>query len=127
MPDLTVQLFASTHAPLVTASLEAHFERERDALFEFDLTEGGVTAERAEFRKLGEVNRWLTSEVFDLPSARSLEAEAALKKADATMQDPSFGPERARQVDAELRTVLGDTDPFWPVWRFFFKKRGWAL
>jgi putative AbiEii toxin of type IV toxin-antitoxin system len=127
MPEVDVQIFASTHAPLVTASLEAHFDGARDALFEFDLAGGEVRVERATFRRMGEVNNWLTSEVFDLPTARSLEAERALKRAEEAMQEASFGPERARQLDAELRAVLGDTDSFWPVWRFFFKKRGWEL
>lgn len=126
MPEVDVQIFASTHAPLVTASLEAHFDHERDALFEFDLEGGEVRVERAAFRRLGEVNDWLTSEVFDLPTARSLEAERVLRRVDEAMREPTFGPERARELDAELRAVLGEADSFWPVWRFFWQKRGWA-
>lgn len=52
MPELAVQLFASTHAPLVAASLETRFDRERDALFEFDLAAGEVQVRRAEFRRM---------------------------------------------------------------------------
>lgn len=28
-------------------------------------------------------------------------------------------------LDAELRRVLGDTDPFWGSWRYVGERRGW--
>jgi hypothetical protein len=124
MPEVDVQIFASTHAPLVAASLETHFDPERDALFEFELEGGEVRVERATFRRMGEVNDWLTSEVFDLPMARSLEAERVLQRVSEAMRDPAFGAEQALELEAELRAVLGETDSFWPVWRFFCQKRG---
>jgi hypothetical protein len=112
MPEVDVQLFASTHAPLVTASLETHFDPKRDALFEFELEGGEVKVERATFGRMGEVNDWLTSEVFDLPTARSLEAERVLQQVDEAMRDPAFGAEQARELEAGLRAVLGETDSF---------------
>jgi hypothetical protein len=125
MPELRVQLFVSTHAPLVASSLEAHFDDEHDALFEFELTGNEVQVERAVFRRLGEVGRWLTSEVFDLPSTRSREGEQTLARVNDAMLDPAFDRSRALELDMELRAILGDTDPFWPTWRFFLKKKGW--
>ncbi|MCU0687524.1 MAG: ATP-binding protein [Polyangiaceae bacterium] len=76
MPEVDVQIFASTHAPLVTASLETHFDPERDALFEFELEGGEVRVERATFRRIGEVNDWLTSEV-DGARGAALEGRSA--------------------------------------------------
>lgn len=39
--QLAVQLFVSTHAPLVTASIETHFHHERDKVFHFHFAEDG--------------------------------------------------------------------------------------
>lgn len=125
MPEMQVQLFVSTHAPLVASSLEAHFDDEQDALFEFELTGNDVQVERATFRRLGEVDRWLTSEVFDLPSARSREGEQILARVNQAMLDSAFDRSRALGLDGELRAILGDTDPFWPTWRFFLRRKGW--
>lgn len=64
--DLEVQILATTHAPLVLASVEPEFDEERDALFVFDLDKNVVTVERTEWRPQGDATGWLTSEVFDL-------------------------------------------------------------
>jgi predicted ATPase len=39
-PEVKIQVFVSTHAPLVLASLEPHFQPDTDALFTFDITQG---------------------------------------------------------------------------------------
>jgi hypothetical protein len=63
--------------------------------------------------------------VFDLPSTRSREGEQTLARVNDAMLDPAFDRSRALELDMELRAILGDTDPFWPTWRFFLKKKGW--
>lgn len=124
-----VQLVATTHSPLVLASLEPCFDAERDAWFDLDLVPGEpeahVAITRRPFVRRGDASSWLVSDAFDLRSARSLEAERALEEASLALTDESFDIERARAVDARLRQVLGDTDPFWMSWRFVGERRGW--
>ena len=80
---------------------------------------------RREFVRLGDASRWLTSEAFDLPSARSEEAEQALNDASAALKRKNLTKQEALALDTRLREVLGDTDPFWMRWRFVAEKKGW--
>lgn len=123
----TVQLLAITHSPLILASAEPLFDAARDAWFDLDLDKEArqVRIEKREFRRHGEVSSWLVSEAFDLGSARSIEAEEVLEQAAVALSDPSFDRERAREIDAKLRKVLGEMDPFWFRWRFVGEKKGW--
>jgi len=132
-PDATVQLIAITHSPLVLASAEPVFDPEKDAWFDLDLErEEGATAtvklRRREFVRHGDVSNWLTSEAFDLKSARSLEAEAAIERARALLRratPPTL--EEAREVDTALRhAALPDIDPFWVRWGKYLETLGEA-
>lgn len=126
-----VQLLAVTHSPLVMASVEPEFDPARDAWFDLDLvaTSSQVPATVAltqrPFVRLGEVGRWLVSDAFDLASARSIQAEQALKEAADLLAEAVVDHERAKALDARLRDLLGDTDPFWIRWRFVGEKQGW--
>lgn len=128
-----VQIIATTHSPLILASLEPFFDEQQDALFGLELARGAegqapqVEIHKLLWRKHGEADNWLISEAFGnlLKSARSAEAEALLEQANAAMNSPNFGATEARQLDAQLRQLLGDTDPFWMRWRFIGEKRGW--
>ena len=129
-PKAKVQIIAATHSPLVLASVEPFFDDDLDAWFDLDFVadeKGNTQIEltRRPFVRRGDVSNWLTSEAFDLPSARSLEAEKTLKDAAIALGDETFDVRKARQLDAELRQVLGDTDPFWMRWRFVAEKKGW--
>lgn len=84
-----------------------------------------VVLSRRTFVRQGEATNWLTSHAFGLPSSRAVEAERALEEASKAMADPAFGKQDALQVDAKLRRVLGDTDPFWMRWRFVAERKGW--
>ena len=82
-----VQLICATHSPLVMASVEALFDAGKDKWFDLDLVprHGTSTVELVErdFVRQGDVSHWLTSQAFDLPSARSIEAEQILEEAKA--------------------------------------------
>ena len=77
------------------------------------------------FVRLGEVGRWLVSDAFDMASARSIQAEQALKEAADLLAQAQVDHESAKALDARLRGLLGDTDPFWIRWRFVGEKQGW--
>ena len=129
VPSASVQLIGATHSPLVLASVEPLFDEKQDAWFDIDLVKVSkkthVVLEKREWIRQGDAARWLTSEAFDLGSARSLEAEQALKAAEEALKDEGFNADKAKTIDAKLRKVLGDTDPFWMRWRFVGEKRGW--
>lgn len=65
------------------------------------------------------------SDAFDLQSARSLEAEQVLQQAAQVLSTPVVDAPRAKALDAQLRGLLGDTDPFWIRWRYVGEKQGW--
>ena len=69
--EVQVQILAATHSPLVLASLEPHFDEERDRFFCFDLAAGAVTFAETPWAKHGDAVAWLTSDVFGLEQARS--------------------------------------------------------
>jgi hypothetical protein len=122
--DLEVQILATTHAPLVLASIEPEFEKERDALFIFDLEGRDVTVRKADWRPRGDASDWLTSEVFDMKEARSLPAERAIQAAKETMRRADLSVDEIRRVQHQLHGVLKDTDPFWPRWLATAKAAG---
>ena len=125
--EMRPQLILTTHAPLVLASLEPHFDRDRDKLFSFELTDRReVILEELPWTRYGDAVGWLTSPVFDLPEARSPEAERAIAAAyDFMAGRLDRLPEGLRTGDAihaELQSVLADQDPFWPQWLFAREK-----
>lgn len=126
--DMPVQLIATTHAPMVMASLEPLFS-DSDAWLDLDLVSSDgqcrVQLTKRPWVRHGDATAWLTSEAFDLPSARSLEAEQLIEEASRALADESFDRKRAKKLHTELRKVLGDTDPFWMNWRYVGQKKGW--
>ncbi|HMW28791.1 MAG TPA: ATP-binding protein [Plasticicumulans sp.] len=130
--DVQVQIVAATHSPLILASLEPLFDERRDRIFDLELVPVPDAAARVElqtlpWRRRGEADNWLTSELFGLKSARSLEAEQLIEAAADVMAtgDAAVNAERARDLDRRLRQVLGDTDPFWLRWRYVGERQGW--
>ena len=126
-----VQLIAVTHSPLVMASVEPMFDEQQDAWWDLDLLRpqgsdaATVTFSRRPFVRQGDVSRWLVSAAFDLGSARSLEAEAALQQAALILSEQEIDHAKAKSLDATLRRLLGDTDPFWIRWRYVGERQGW--
>lgn len=123
-PEVQLQMLATTHSPLVLASAEPFFDESRDALFHFDLERGKVELTREDWRPRGDVSAWLTSEIFNLGQARSVEAEAAIEKATAAFRRPNLSVEELRAIHRELHAVLKDTDPFWRRWEARAEKAG---
>ncbi len=118
--DSGVQLIAATHSPLVLASVEPHFDEDRDRLFHLDFRDGRVRLDVVQWAAQGDVLNWLVSDAFGLRQARSVEAEQAIEAAQAFMLgDTSHIPQHLRERDAihrELERVLAGHDPFWPRW-----------
>ena len=123
--NISVQVFAATHSPLVLASVEPHFDAEKDQLFCFNFDTNKPAATMVSFDALpwaihGDVVGWLTSDVFGLEQARSKEAEDAIEAAEAFLRgDTTKQPAlltRKSAITAELKRVLSGIDPFWPRW-----------
>jgi len=112
----TVQILTTTHSPLVLASLEPLFQDNSDALFLFEENAGSVTVERSDWRPRGDATAWLTSDLFGLGQARSVEAEEALTEAMRVMRNPDASQDELARVETLLIPVLPDTDPFWARW-----------
>jgi hypothetical protein len=120
-PKLKTQVIATTHSPLVLASMEPYFQEPQDRLFLFELKDRDVTLTQVPWAKQGDTIGWLTSDIFGLKQARSREAEEAIEAAEALMrgEDMSDYPLRLRtkqQIDKALRDLLPGHDPFWPRW-----------
>jgi hypothetical protein len=112
-----IQFIVATHAPLVMASMESIFDSTKDALWKMDLVDGDVAIERDLWRKRGDVNRWLRSDVFDLPEATSLEAQHALEEAAVLCQQDQPSLDEVKAVNEMLSKHLPDMDPFFIRWQ----------
>src|SRR5690606_24908879 len=75
--EVPVQLLAATHSPLVLASVEPDFDGSRDCIWDFDLVGTEVQASLYPYSRKGDVNAWLSSEVFNLKEPSSVAAEEA--------------------------------------------------
>ena len=115
-----VQIIAATHSPLVLASVEPHFDEDRDRLFHLDIRDRHVHLDEVRWAKQGDALNWLVSDIFGLRQGRSVEAEQAIEQANAFMASGnSYNPHHAGERDRihrELQRVLPRHDPFWPRW-----------
>jgi hypothetical protein len=125
--ELEIQFILTTHSPLVLASIEPVFDTDKDKLFHFDLDEKhqAIITEMP-FQKRGTVDSWLTSELFELSLARSVESEKALNKAKEIMMDRAVHKESSElsAIHQTLLNVLNAHDPFWVRWNFFVQQKG---
>ncbi|MBF0399386.1 MAG: AAA family ATPase [Magnetococcales bacterium] len=129
LPDSQVQFIVSTHSPLILASMEPLFDPDRDKWFDIDLIPGNhhnplVQLTDQPFTRRGDASNWLTSKAFDLKSGGSLEAEQVLEEASIRMNEGLIDADQVRAIEQKLRSVLGDTDPFWIRWRYILEKKG---
>ncbi len=126
--ELQYQAIVATHSPLILASIETRFSESSDKLFHLRLTASG----EAEFLDIpfvrhGSVDKWLTSDIFELTQARSREGEAVLEKAKKLLavKEPSLAD--IRDVSLELSRLLPADDAFWPRWIYFAESKGYKL
>ena len=127
--DLEIQFIIATHSPLVMASIEPYFRLASDKLFHLDLVHGNlfeseVFLEEVPFARYGPVDNWLMSDVFELPSSRSIEAEQAIAKAMELQRQKDANVEQVKFVSKELTRLLAVDDEFWPLWAYFAKQKG---
>jgi hypothetical protein len=130
--ELKVQLLIATHSPLVMASVEPRFDKKIDKLFRLDLSKSDLSGNEIEliqlpFIRQGPVDSWLTSDVFELGQARSVEAEQAIQAAKALQEEDNPTLEDVRKVSDDLRKYLAEDDEFWPRWLFFAEQHGVSL
>ena len=118
---IKTQLIATTHSPLVFASVEADLEAERDKLFLFELDGQTVTLSELNRAKQGRGFGWFAAEILGWQQQRSPEATTAIQAAYAWMHGNSmeeFPPHlrTKEQIHRELKRFLPEHDPFWPRW-----------
>lgn len=111
-----VQLLVATHSPLVLASIEPEFDTAQDALWKLDLVNGIVRIEKDIWRKRGDANRWLKSDVFDLREAVSKAAEDVMIEAGRVLAAP-LDPQRVNDLDQRILRLFSEQDPFFLRWR----------
>lgn len=122
-----VQVIATTHAPLVLASLEALFDAEKDQWFDFDAEGQQVTLTPRDFVPYGSSSNWLTSKAFDLSSDTSLEREAAAEKVLAFLGRTDQTQAELQALMQDIGATLSDIDPIWLDLRDFCRAKGWEL
>jgi predicted ATPase len=126
---IPVQVLAATHSPLVLASVEPLYETNKDCILDFDLVEQHVEVRNPSFSRKGDVNGWLSSDIFNLREPRSIEAELALTEAKKLLRDLNnavhdkslthYDRVAIKIVDKALRESLSDVDRFWVRWSSF--------
>jgi hypothetical protein len=84
-----VQVVVATHSPLILASMEPIFDTKKDALWKLDLVDGDVRIAKDAWTSRGDVNRWLTSDVFSLASATNPATEKVLREAGELLMQPA--------------------------------------
>lgn len=119
------QLLATTHSPLVMTSVEPLFDAEQDAWFDLDLVDSEVVLKQRAFEKQGDATNWLTSEAFDLNSARPIEYEWLIEEASALLDAAQPDQDQIADMHQKLVTALGPKDDFLFRWRAICNKKGW--
>ncbi len=126
--ELQYQAIVATHSPLILASIETRFSESLDKLFHLRLTDtGDATFLEIPFVRYGRVDSWLTSDIFELPQARSREGERVLEEAKKLLSATQAEPDAIRRVSLELSKVLPEDDQFWPRWLYFAETKGVKL
>lgn len=126
--DMTLQVVATTHSPMVLASVEPVFDVATDKLFLLDLENHVVALHEKPWAMQGDIINWLVSDTFGLRQARSIEAERAVEAAEAWMRDDTAalppGLATKESIHEELTRLLPGHDPFWPRWVVSHEKAG---
>jgi hypothetical protein len=116
---LSVQVVATTHSPLVAASLEPHFDLDTDQLLHLGYEGNKVRIKEIPWANHGDASAWLESDAFELERSTSLELERVLEAAEAFLANEADLPpdlDTREKIDRELRRLLAKMDPFWLQW-----------
>ncbi len=123
--EIEPQIMVTTHSPLVMLSLEALFSDESDRVYHLQLSDSREVAfNPVDFLRLGRVDEWLTSDVFELKQARSREGESTVEEAKRVLDDPRPNREQLNSITEQLRGTLPADDIFWQRWVFFARQHG---
>lgn len=100
LPQAKMQVFLSTHSPLVMSALEDEFASSPDGenkWFDFDMVPGTgrVTISECPFAPQGTAENWLKSQAFDLDSTYSPEVTGLVSKAEQILKDGGGMPNPA--------------------------------
>ena len=122
----TVQLLATTHSPLVMASVEPIFDAATDAWFDLDLEDAIVRLHARDFERRGNAEAWLTSEAFDLKSGRAPDYEALVEKAARLLDQDDPDPAKIWEMNTALAAALDPVaDEFLIRWQHICRRKGW--
>ncbi|MBI5572357.1 MAG: AAA family ATPase [Desulfomonile tiedjei] len=127
---MNVQIVATTHSPLLLASLEPEFDEAKDRVIVFDEEDGKITISPFQWAKYGDSSDWLTSPVFGLRRATSKEADRVLEAAYAYMRHDDMKAfssrenreEVQKEIQRDLMRLLPEDDPFLVEWDYFVKR-----
>ena len=125
--ELAMQTITATHSPMILASLEGTFDPKTDLLYHLVTDRASVKLEETTFTKYGDVSGWLTSPIFGLRHARSIEGERAIEDAKALQLADHVDPALVREVSDRLKRYLAADDKFWPRWLFYAESHGVRL
>jgi hypothetical protein len=126
--EVEPQIIVATHSPLVLSSLETKFAEDTDKLFHLQLnSDGRVSLDEVRWTKYGSFDNWLTSDLFELRQARSLEAESLIEAARALMDATTPKSGSVKQLSEKLEVALAPDDDFWPRWLHFAEMKGVKL
>jgi hypothetical protein len=123
--NLSPQIVATTHSPMVLASLEQSFNGDEDKLFHIhsDSSEH-ITFKEITFIKQGNIDTWLTSEIFELREPTSMDTEAILTEAKKILGNRNPDKASIATISRELASALPPENPFWVRWIHFASMHG---
>lgn len=118
---LSVQIVATTHSPLVVASLEPHFDPDTDQLLHLGYEGNKIRIKEIPWANHGDASAWLESPVFELDRSTNPELERVLNAAhdllaNVPQSELPDGLDTREKLDRELRRLLPSMDPFWLLW-----------
>jgi hypothetical protein len=126
--DLSIQIIATTHSPLVLSSLEPIFQEGEDNIFHLNIAEQGrrhtVIVEDPEFAKYGSADSWLKSSFFEMKQAMSVPAEKIAERAKKYMQEGGKIKKEIAEISDELYRTLPDHNPLVARWKMYAERYG---
>ena len=120
-----IQIIASTHSPLVMASLEDVFDESKDRWLDFDFEKNGsISFTERDFEKLGTPESWLKSKAFDLKDTRSIDSSQKIRQIYELLKEKHLDKKRIRSLFNELVEKLSPLDNELFLIRYMCQKKG---